>query len=271
MIAQAEFCPSQIGTIKFTIEWMLDELGPDVYKPGDVIIMNDPYRGSGHIPEHTLLKAVFHKGEIVGFVANCAHLAEPGAKAPGGLAGRCHRHLPGGAAPPAAVAAARGRATGGRLEDHLRQPPHAEGHLRRPHGDGRLAERGRAAPHQPHRHVRLRDGDHRHRRSDRHRRAAHGEEIRRIPDGEYRFSDIIEDDGVAERSYVVDCTVVVDGDAVTCDFTGSSGQAAGPMNGTYAVTASSVYNAFMHITDPTIPRNEAATGRSTSSPRRAPS
>ena len=28
------------------------------------------------------------------------------------------------------------------------------------------------------------------------------------------------------------------------------------MNGTYAVTASSVYNAFMHITDPTIPRNE---------------
>ena len=87
MIAQAEFCPSQIRTIKFTIEWMIDELGTDVYKPGDVIIMNDPYRGSGHIPEHTLLKAVFHNGEIVAFVANCAHLAEPGAKAPGGLAG----------------------------------------------------------------------------------------------------------------------------------------------------------------------------------------
>ena len=85
--AQAEFCPSQIGTIKFTVEWMLDELGPDIYRPGDVIIMNDPYRGSGHIPEHTLLKAVFHGDEIVGFVANCAHLAEPGAKAPGGLAG----------------------------------------------------------------------------------------------------------------------------------------------------------------------------------------
>ena len=82
------------------------------------------------------------------------------------------------------------------------------------------------------------------------------EEIRQIPDGEYRFSDVIEDDGVAEGSYVIDCTVVVDGGDVACDFTGSDLQAAGPMNATYAVTASAVYNAFMHITDPTIPRNE---------------
>jgi N-methylhydantoinase B/oxoprolinase/acetone carboxylase alpha subunit len=50
--------------------------------------------------------------------------------------------------------------------------------------------------------------------------------------------------------------VVIDGDTLTCDFTGSSHQAAGPMNATYAVTASAVYNAFLHITDPTIPRNE---------------
>ena len=55
---------------------------------------------------------------------------------------------------------------------------------------------------------------------------------------------------------MIDCTVVVDGGNVTCDFTGSDGEAAGPMNATYAVTASAVYNAFMHITDPTIPRNE---------------
>ena len=156
MIAQAEFCPSQIGTIKFTVEWMIDELGTDVYKPGDVIIMNDPYRGSGHIPEHTLLKAVFHEGEIVAFVANCAHLAEPGAKAPGGLVRRRHRHLPGRPTPAAAVAPARGQGSGGRVEDHLRQPPHAEGHLRRPDGDGRLVERGRAPADEPHRDVRPR-------------------------------------------------------------------------------------------------------------------
>ena len=257
MIAQAEFCPSQIGTIKFTVEWMIDELGTDVYKPGDVIIMNDPYRGSGHIPEHTLLKAVFHDGEIVAFVANCAHLAEPGAKAPGGPGRRRHRHLPGGSAPAAAVAAARGQGPGGRLEDHLRQPPHSQSHVRRPDGDGRLAERGRTAAD-----VSLIETyglDTFYSATDDLIRIAERrmkDEIRKIPDGEYSFSDVIEDDGVVEGSYTIRCDVVVDGDTVTCDFTGSSHEAAGPMNATYAVTASAVYNAFLHITDPTIPRNE---------------
>ena len=40
------------------------------------------------------------------------------------------------------------------------------------------------------------------------------------------------------------------------DFTGSAPQAVGPVNAIYAVTASAIYNAFLHLTDPTIPRNE---------------
>src|SRR5215211_2497896 len=87
MLAQAEFCPSQIGTIKFTVTWTLDELGVDVFEPGDVLLHNDPYRGSGHVPEHMMLKPVFHDCRLFGFVANVAHMSEPGAKTPGGLSG----------------------------------------------------------------------------------------------------------------------------------------------------------------------------------------
>ena len=256
MIAQAEFCPSQIGTIKFTIEWMLDELGPDVYRPGDVIVMNDPYRGSGHIPEHTLLKAVFHGDEIMGFVANCAHLAEPGAKAPGGLAGDATDIFQEGLRlPPLWL-----QREGVPQEDiwklifaNHRTPKVTYGDLMAMVGSLNVAERRLTSLIGTYGYETVTTAT-----ADliniAERRMS--EEIRRIPDGEYRFSDIIEDDGVAEGSYEVQCTVVVDGGGVTCDFTGSSGQAAGPMNGTYAVTASSVYNAFMHITDPTIPRNE---------------
>ena len=254
--AQAEFCPSQIGTIKFTVEWMIDELGPDIYRPGDVIIMNDPYRGSGHIPEHTLLKAVFHGDEIVGFVANCAHLAEPGAKAPGGLAGDATDIFQEGLRiPPLWL-----QREGVPQEDvwkiifaNHRTPKVTYGDLMAMVGSLNVAERRLTGLIDTYGYDTVTTAT-----EDligiAERRMS--EEIRRIPDGEYRFSDIIEDDGVSEGSYVVDCTVVVDGGDVTCDFTGSSGQAAGPMNGTYAVTASSVYNAFMHITDPTIPRNE---------------
>ncbi|MCY4632631.1 MAG: hydantoinase B/oxoprolinase family protein [bacterium] len=254
--AQAEFCPSQIGTIKFTVEWMLDELGPDIYRPGDVIIMNDPYRGSGHIPEHTLLKAVFHGDEIVGFVANCAHLAEPGAKAPGGLAGDATDIFQEGLRiPPLWL-----EREGVPQEDvwkiifaNHRTPKVTYGDLMAMVGSLNVAERRLTSLIDTYGYDTVTTAT-----EDligiAERRMS--EEIRRIPDGEYRFSDIIEDDGVAEGSYVIDCTVVVDGGNVACDFTGSDGEAAGPMNATYAVTASAVYNAFMHITDPTIPRNE---------------
>src|ERR1700739_955630 len=87
MLAQAEFCPSQIGTIKFTVELTPAELGLDAFEEGDVIIHNDPYRGSGHVPEHMLLQPVFWDGELVAFVANVAHMSEVGAKTPGGLSG----------------------------------------------------------------------------------------------------------------------------------------------------------------------------------------
>ena len=254
--AQAEFCPSQIGTIKFTVEWMLDELGTDVYRPGDVIIMNDPYRGSGHIPEHTLLKAVFCGDEIVGFVANCAHLAEPGAKAPGGLAGDATDIFQEGLRiPPLWL-----QREGVQQEDvwkiifaNHRTPKVTYGDLMAMVGSLNVAERRLIGLIDSYGYDTVTTAT-----EDligiAERRMS--EEIRRIPDGEYRFSDIIEDDGVAEGSYLIDCTVVVDGGNVACDFTGSDGQAAGPMNATYAVTASAVYNAFMHITDPTIPRNE---------------
>ena len=101
MLAQAEFCPSQIGTIKFTVDWTIEELGLDAFEEGDVVLHNDPYRGSGHVPEHMLLKPVFWEGKIVAFVANVAHMSEVGAKTPGGLSRRRDRGLPGG---PAAAA-----------------------------------------------------------------------------------------------------------------------------------------------------------------------
>lgn len=256
MIAQAEFCPSQIGTIKFTVEWMIDELGTDVYKPGDVIIMNDPYRGSGHIPEHTLLKAVFHEGEIIGFVANCAHLAEPGAKAPGGLAGDATDIFQEGLRLPPLWLQREGKDQ----EDvwkiifaNHRTPKVSYGDLMAMVGSLNVAERRLTSL------IETYGLDTFYSATEDLIRIAERrmmEEIRKIPDGEYSFSDLIEDDGVVEGAYTIRCDVVVDGDTLTCDFTGSSHQAAGPMNATYAVTASAVYNAFMHITDPTIPRNE---------------
>jgi N-methylhydantoinase B/oxoprolinase/acetone carboxylase alpha subunit len=256
LIAQAEFCPSQIGTIKYTVEWMLEELGYDVYRPGDVLLMNDPYRGSGHVPEHTILKGIFHEGQLVAFVANCAHLAEPGAKAPGGLAGDATDIFQEGLRIPPVWLMREGRDQDDIwkiiLSNH-RTPMVSYGDLKAMIGSVHVAERRLQSLIRSYglETFRAATGD---LIAIAERRMR--EEIRRIPDGVYCFEDVIEDDGVSEGQYTIRCEVIVEGDELTADFSDSSPQCVGPMNATYAVTASAVFNALLHLTDPTIPRNE---------------
>src|SRR6185436_5017174 len=64
-------------------------------------------------------------------------------------------------------------------------------------------------------------------------------------------------DGVSTNPFEVRVALVVRGDEVIADFTGSSPQVRGPMNCTFVVAASAVYNAVFCVTDPQmlIPRN----------------
>ena len=80
------FCPAQIGAILYTMQWTIAEIGLENFKPGDVVMHNDPYRGGCHMPEHTVIQAVYHNGELYGFIGNIAHVTEIGGKAVGGFA-----------------------------------------------------------------------------------------------------------------------------------------------------------------------------------------
>lgn len=256
MLAQAEFCPSQIGTIKFTVTWTIAELGLDAFEEGDVILHNDPYRGSGHVPEHMVLKPVFWDGELVAFVANVAHMSEIGAKTPGGLCGDATEIFQEGLLLPPVKIKRRGED----VEDvwkivltNHRTPRVTYGDFRAMMGSLDLAERrvhaliadyGLDVVRQSTSELVA--------VSERRMRA----EIEGIPDGTYSFEDAIEDDGINEGSYPMKLSLTIDGGEVIADFTGSAPQATGPVNAIYAVTASAVYNAFLHLTDPSIPRNE---------------
>ncbi|MFN8592851.1 MAG: hydantoinase B/oxoprolinase family protein [Thermomicrobiales bacterium] len=256
MLAQAEFCPSQIGTIKFTVTWTLDELGRDAFAPGDVLLHNDPYRGSGHVPEHMMLKPVFWEGELFGFVANVAHMSEPGAKTPGGLSGDATEVFQEGLLLPPVKIKRRGedvddiwkiilanhrtpKVTYGDFRAMMASLDLAEERLHE-----LLAQHGMATVRQASRElIEI---------AERRMRA----EIAAIPSGVYTFEDIIEDDGITDRQYPMRLNLTVGAGEVVADFTGSAPQAIGPVNAIYAVTASAVYNAILHLTDPTIPRNE---------------
>ena len=80
-------------------------------------------------------------------------------------------------------------------------------------------------------------------------------ELTQFRDGRYPFEDVIEDDGIEARPYYVRVDVFVQGDEVVADFSRSSKQARGPINATLGVTTGAVYNALLHLTDPSIPKN----------------
>ena len=56
---------------------------------------------------------------------------------------------------------------------------------------------------------------------------------------------LVEDDGVTADPFEVRVTIVIDGDEIIADFTGTSPQVRGPMNCTVVVVASAVYNGFL--------------------------
>src|SRR5258707_4984045 len=51
--------PSFIGTLPATVRHFLRELGPERLKPGDVLITNDPWQGTGHMSDIRLVKPIF--------------------------------------------------------------------------------------------------------------------------------------------------------------------------------------------------------------------
>jgi N-methylhydantoinase B/oxoprolinase/acetone carboxylase alpha subunit len=256
MLAQAEFCPSQIGTVKFTVNWTLEELGLDGFDPGDVVVHDDPYRGSGHVPEHMMLKPVFYNGRIFAFVANVAHMSEPGAKTPGGLSGDATEVFQEGLLLPPVKIRARGKDVPDIwkviLANH-RTPKVTYGDFRAMMASLDLAEARVIELLDTYGEELVREASRQLMTiSERRMRA----EIAAMPNGVYAFEDAIEDDGIGSSDFPMKLRLTIADDEVIADFTGSARQAIGPVNAIYAVTASAVYNAFLHLTDPTIPRNE---------------
>lgn len=256
LVSQADFVPSMVGSIIFAAGWTIQELGIGFFQPGDIVVHNDPYRGGCHIPEHMFIKPVFYADELAGFVANYAHITEIGGMAIGGFAADATDvHQEGLRIPPIKIVE-RGELVMDVwklvLANH-RTPKTTWGDFHAMIGSLNVAEHrlshllermGRDTVFQAQEQLIE--------YAERFMRA----EIREIPDGEYEYFDMIEDDGVIPgKSYQIAARVVVNGDEVIVDFSGSDPQAAGAINCTYGVTASATYNAMLQVTDATIPRN----------------
>ena len=70
--------PSFIGTLPITLAAMLTRFPANTLVPGDVMITNDPWLGSGHLNDITMIRPLFRKNRIIGYVGSVFHTVDIG-------------------------------------------------------------------------------------------------------------------------------------------------------------------------------------------------
>lgn len=72
--------PSFIGTLPATVKHFLERFPAKTLKPGDLMITNDPWMGTGHIHDVNVAMPIFHKGKIIAFAAVVSHMPDIGGR-----------------------------------------------------------------------------------------------------------------------------------------------------------------------------------------------
>ena len=80
LVQATDSIPSFIGTLPATVKHFLNEIPADDLEPGDVLITNDPWMGTGHLPDISVGKPIFVAGKLVGFAGSTAHAPDIGGK-----------------------------------------------------------------------------------------------------------------------------------------------------------------------------------------------
>lgn len=251
MIAQGDHMPVHLGSMPLSVRAAIENRHID---PGDVVILNDPYKGGTHLPDITLVSGVFLKNNLLFYAATRAHHSDVGGMTPGSMPLAEEIYQEGLRIPPIKLM------SGGKINPdvwdlvlyNVRTPKERDGDLAAMLGANRTGER------------RLMEIVQKYGRkivghyiaeilnySERMTRHA----ISSIPDGTYQAEDFLDDDGIGSHPIAIRVKIRINGDSASIDFSGSDPQTEGSVNAVYAITASVVFYVFRTLVPLTIPSN----------------
>jgi N-methylhydantoinase B len=256
LVAQAEHIPVHLGSMPASVRAALRTF-PEL-RPGDQVLLSDPFAGGTHLPDWTLVGPIHGSGRLLGFAANRAHHADVGGSAPGSMpAGATEIFQEGIRIPPVRVIRSghEDRDVVALLLANSRTPDERLGDLRAQVGANHLAADRLAGLAEALGTATVLEGmagtmDH----AERSMRAA----IAGIPSGVYRFEDVMDDDGAGSLDVPIRVAVTVMANRVVADFAGTASQQLGSINAPFAVTLSCCAFALRAVTSPEIPANAGA-------------
>lgn len=255
LVSHGEFLPIHLGSLPYSVNYAIDEVGVDKFRPGDSIILNDPFRGGSHLPDVTLVTPIFHRGEVIGWGANRAHHLDVGGTVPGSFYAQARENYQEGLRIPPVKLIKEGEIDEEIMHmilANVRLPKNMRSDLLSQVSANLTARRRlielveRYGLETVERCMAIEMDN-----SERRIRSV----IAGWPDGRYHAEDSMDNDGITDIPRTVRVTVKVRGDGVVVDFTGTDSQVEGPLNSVLGYTASGVYMTIQAATDPTIPPN----------------
>ncbi|MEW6128309.1 MAG: hydantoinase B/oxoprolinase family protein [Acidobacteriota bacterium] len=263
LIAQGDHMPVHLGSMPMSVKAALETIK---FSPGDVVVLNDPYAGGTHLPDVTMVAAVFAESKRqkakgkrqpesprhliassplhpLFYVANRAHHADIGGATPGSMGRADEIYQEGLRIPPVRLM------IDGKINDdvmrliaaNVRIPEEREGDLTAQlgaivTGQTRLLEIVERYGFKEANFFASRLVDY---TAEMMRRV-----IRELPDGVYEAEDFLDDDGYGDNPVRIKVKITIQGERATVDFTGSASQVRGPINAVEAITVSGVYYVF---------------------------
>jgi N-methylhydantoinase B len=253
LVQASESIPSFIGTLPETVKHFLRFFPPGQLAPGDVLITNDIWLGTGHLPDITLAKPIFRDGKLVAFSATTAHAPDIGGKIRSPEPREVFEE--GLQIPPMKMIAA------GKTDETLvtiirknvRTPDQTMGdlwaqvvaldlmedrlrNLMEGYGLADLTDLAREIQG----------------RCEMAMRAA----IRELPDGTYRSE--LKTDGLMDKPITMKMELTINGDEIVMDFAGTDGQVDRAINCALCYTNAMAMYGVKVCTSPNLPNNEGA-------------
>lgn len=256
VVQAAQALPIHIASMSGLIACLLDKYGGDVHE-GDLFIANDPHTAGGtHLPDINYAMPVFVEGALFGFVANLAHHADVGGMAPGSMAGGMSEIFQEGLRIPVVRLFRRGELQRDVLDLlllNVRVPEERRGDHYAQIAACRLGARRlrEVVAHYSAGVIRTAFDEIIARTERRLRDAVAG-----VPDGEYRFEDVLDGDGAGTADVPIRLEVTIAGDRAHFDFAGTSPQVRGNVNVTMNATQAAVCYALKAMLDPEVPNNQ---------------
>ena len=241
MVAQAKTIALHLGAIPEAMAAVNQCYGQEL-RPGDAIIINDPYAGGMHLPDIFMFVPFFHRDEqrdeLEGWCVVICHHTDVGGRVPGSNASDSTEIFQEGLRIPVVKLYEQGRVndTVERIIAlNVRIPDRVLGDLKAQYAATQVGVRelGRLFAHYGRDTARaylaeLLDYAERMTR----------EEIRAWPKGTFTFTDHIDDDGLSPEPIPIQVAITVLDDHVRVDYTGSSPQVKAAINSTLSYTKS---------------------------------